>query len=688
MARQRWALFIIIPFLLAGIGLTATTRAAPTAGEVAAVPQQAATATPPASLCVVGADKWVDPQSVLLGQSAGVTMVVTHTCPSVPLPIDMVIVVDESFSMTKGGGSSAMQPTLPPDPDPSAPPPTLTPGSGQLDPGGTGGEPPFCGGIQLRTAEPTWTATRPPSPRRTPAPHVPPTIVPTPIQEHAGGEDQIRVLKSWVRDFVTDPEIEADFASGRLRMGFVSFNRRVKQRQLLTTKSGDIVSSANRIRGEDITRIKEGLNEAARILDGTGARLEQGQAGRIKVVVLLSDFEYCRADVQKMAPDVFLITVGFGVQRKDLDKLYLLATDRKFAFERTQPRSVVDVIQANFVHAGRPVTIQEMTIRDELTADMLLDVDAVDPPTVTVAGQLIEWPFAAPANPVTTTYRVEPLSEGLLPVSVMADVEWRDSLGGAGKAIFPDVDIQVVAQPPTPTNTPTLTLTPTATATATPTETPTPAARYLPMAYKQVAPEPTATVCVPELQTMDVALVIDTSTSMSEPTRAGGQAKMDAAIEAAQMLVELLKDADQATVVGFNATASLKIGLTNDHVAVRAALAGLRDDQASGTNIYAGLRTAYDELTGQRHVAGHTRSIVLVTDGRHNDPQYGVDDIRQLAAEIHDRGIDIVTVGLGSDLDEDLLRDVASEPGYYFRAPDASDLLDIYREIVRLIPCP
>ena len=60
--------------------------------------------------------------------------------------------------------------------------------------------------------------------------------------------------------------------------------------------------------------------------------------------------------------------------------------------------------------------------------------------------------------------------------------------------------------------------------------------------------------CVPEKQRVDVALVIDASTSMDEQTRPGWS-KLDAAREAVGVLLgDLRLDAgDQATIVVFNA---------------------------------------------------------------------------------------------------------------------------------------
>jgi Mg-chelatase subunit ChlD len=405
--------------------------------------------------------------------------------------------------------------------------------------------------------------------------------------------------------------------------------------------------------------------------------------------VILSDFQFCPQDVQRLGGDITAIAVGFGVDRCDTDKQQRMASSRMWAFDGGRARDVVVAYQQSIGGAGKPVAVEDLAISDELAAAIELQWHSWHPPTATVSGARIVWPLLAPSSPITATYRVRPLIDGLLPVSVMAEAVYTDSLGLTGRVTFPPVHIHVTAHTPTPSPTWTPTPTLTATATSTPTSTPTPAARYLPVARKHwPPPTPTEKPCIPEEETVDVALVIDTSTSMADPTRSGGPPKMTAAVQAAQALLALLKADDQTAVIGFNAEATVLQGLTADRDAVVRALAGLADTQAVGTSIYRGLAAARAELEGPRHRPDNNPSIVLVTDGRHNDPLHGLDDVRSLAAAILADGIEIVTVGLGTDIDDDLLRDIASTPDYYFRAPDAADLLDIYREIARLIPCP
>ena len=122
---------------------------------------------------------------------------------------------------------------------------------------------------------------------------------------------------------------------------------------------------------------------------------------------------------------------------------------------------------------ARDVTIDEMRVRDELDDRMALMPGSVDPPTMTLTGQLIEWVFQPPTLPMTLSYRVRPLEAGLLPISKEAGIAWTDSEGLVGAAPFPDADVEVVPHTATPTSTSTPTSTPTNTPTPSPSPTPT-----------------------------------------------------------------------------------------------------------------------------------------------------------------------------------------------------------------------
>jgi len=285
------------------------------------------------------------------------------------------------------------------------------------------------------------------------------------------------------------------------------------------------------------------------------------------------------------------------------------------------------------------------------------------------------------------TYSVEPLEAGLSNVSEQAFARWRDSQSLPGEVQFPAVLVDVLA--PTPTFTPEPTSTPTPTFTPSPTPTEIPKPRYLPVLFNNW-PEATPDVCTPEKQKVDVVLAIDTSTSMSSGAPDGSGTKLDAAIVASKALVDLLGltgdgDDDQVSVVGFNSAASLLSPLSDDRAAVEAALDALPSTTAPGTAIDTGLAMAIDELGSERRRTGSTASIVLVTDGRHGGSDA---DVLAQAERARDLGLIVFAVGLGDDVDADLLRATATRPEMYRFAPDGSDLVLIYETIAKEIPCP
>jgi len=231
---------------------------------------------------------------------------------------------------------------------------------------------------------------------------------------------------------------------------------------------------------------------------------------------------------------------------------------------------------------------------------------------------------------------------------------------------------------PTPSPTPTRTATPSPTATATPSPTATPVPRpiYLPIVIGDR--------CDPKVQPVDVVLVIDASTSMLFPTRAG-RPKIDAAKEAARRFLDQMKfPGDQAAIVAFNAGASVVVDLTGDKQALVGGLGGIRNQEF--TRIHLGLAAAHGLLTGARRVANHTPVVVMLTDGRSNpDP---VSRALDAATALKADGITLYTVGLGEDVEFEALRRMATRTENFHWAPDGEDLGPIYEEIAREVPCP
>ncbi len=227
---------------------------------------------------------------------------------------------------------------------------------------------------------------------------------------------------------------------------------------------------------------------------------------------------------------------------------------------------------------------------------------------------------------------------------------------------------------PKASGTPTATLT--ATVTPSPTITRVPRVLYFPLVLKEK--------CDPILLHADVVLVIDASTSMLEQTREK-RTKLAAAVEAVKLFLdELALPLDQASVVEFNGRAELLQPLTGDRRALIASLNRL--EVRRQTRIDLGVAVAREELASSRRHPDNQAVMIVLTDGKANPVGPGAAVREADAAKAEE--VTIFTIGLGEDLDLDALESIADRPSYFYRAPDAEDLAEIYSGIAIEIPCP
>jgi Mg-chelatase subunit ChlD len=241
---------------------------------------------------------------------------------------------------------------------------------------------------------------------------------------------------------------------------------------------------------------------------------------------------------------------------------------------------------------------------------------------------------------------------------------------------------------PTVTTTPTASLTATTTPTLTPTrvptktETPTPTSIakpgpvYLPILLRER--------CTPLQKRQDVVLIIDTSSSMKESSRAGRR-KIEAAQEAALRYIDLLllDDGDRAAVVSFDVEARTHIPLSADREALVAAITKLRVGEK--TCLPCAVQQGAEELAGPMRREGFTPVIILLTDGRSNPRP--ISEAIEEATTAKRAGIIVFTVGLGNEIERGALQQIASKPHFFYHAPEAEDLSAIYESIAVEVPC-
>ena len=183
-----------------------------------------------------------------------------------------------------------------------------------------------------------------------------------------------------------------------------------------------------------------------------------------------------------------------------------------------------------------------------------------------------------------------------------------------------------------------------------------------------------------QLPPVNIALVIDKSGSMADAD------KLTRVKEALLTLVNQLRETDTLSIVVFDSEAAVirparEVG---DREEVRRLISQI--EPGSSTNIHAGLMLGYQEALKHFNREGANR-VVLLTDGIANQ---GVTDPAQIARDslsFNDRGVDLSTIGVGLDLNKDLLRQLAkSGRGLFHFVADAQDIEKVFlREVQSLV---
>ena len=182
-------------------------------------------------------------------------------------------------------------------------------------------------------------------------------------------------------------------------------------------------------------------------------------------------------------------------------------------------------------------------------------------------------------------------------------------------------------------------------------------------------------------RTPDVAMVavIDKSGSMADCHCTGdnrgtatsssrGFQKVDIAKEAIIRAAEALSPTDQLGVVAFDENAHWAVHTAPiDFDALQNSLGFPADGQ---TNIYAGLKAAYDDLVKN---PAKLRHIILITDGWSRSGAYD-----QLLVDMKAAGITLSTIGTGGGSATVLQRLAEESGGRYYNAPDATTIPDIF----------
>ncbi|HKQ04622.1 MAG TPA: VWA domain-containing protein [Blastocatellia bacterium] len=157
-----------------------------------------------------------------------------------------------------------------------------------------------------------------------------------------------------------------------------------------------------------------------------------------------------------------------------------------------------------------------------------------------------------------------------------------------------------------------------------------------------------------------IVLVIDKSGSMLG-------SKIEMALEASSATVDFLSERDSVGVVAFDSSAYPVVSLTKveDKKAIIDKIGTIQ--ALGGTNIYPGIKMAYDWLQASDAQIKH---IIVMSDGQ-SEPG----DFRGIARSVRDAGMTLSTVALGDDADFDTMKFLADGGGGRFYAADTPDKL-------------
>jgi len=184
------------------------------------------------------------------------------------------------------------------------------------------------------------------------------------------------------------------------------------------------------------------------------------------------------------------------------------------------------------------------------------------------------------------------------------------------------------------------------------------------------------TPCTGRATPLDIMVVVDTSPSMvaEPPNMSVSSGKLEAAQAAAHRFIDnLTVPRDQVGVVTFDAVASAN-PLSTNHLAAEAfldagidyAIGCLNGFCGGGSDLARALNAALDELDSPRHRAEATKVIVYIGDG-------GADvDPASAIARLRASGARTVAMGIGSNINPTVVRQIASSGNDYFTSPGAA----------------
>ena len=178
-------------------------------------------------------------------------------------------------------------------------------------------------------------------------------------------------------------------------------------------------------------------------------------------------------------------------------------------------------------------------------------------------------------------------------------------------------------------------------------------------------------------QPVAVSLVIDHSGSMSSAK------KLDYAIQAGKVLVRGLEKNDQFSLVIYDD--KVKVLYPLGKIKDKEHIYNLLDSIQPGgyTFLSGGLEKGISQFANKSF--GGVRRVVLLSDGLANRGITNPEQVAAIAYESRKKGVNVSSVGLGLDYDEDMMQLIAQRGGgQYYYVKDSEDLPSIFQRELAL----
>ncbi|MFT5299419.1 MAG: Mg-chelatase subunit ChlD [Mariniblastus sp.] len=180
---------------------------------------------------------------------------------------------------------------------------------------------------------------------------------------------------------------------------------------------------------------------------------------------------------------------------------------------------------------------------------------------------------------------------------------------------------------------------------------------------------------------LNIVLVVDESGSMSGD-------KILNLKEALLAFVERFKPNDKITIVGFEQQARVILESVErtDINEITQAIENIH--AGGGTNLHAGLMCGY-EMALKHYDQERTNRVIFLTDGNANVGVIESEEIARESKQCIRQGISLVTIGLGVDFNNGLLRDISeSGRGVVHYVGDAKDIKKVFVDEIDSVLAP